>query len=430
VRDDRTGLLRGLGRWDLTALVINAIIGAGIFGLPAKTYALVGAYSLLAFVLCGALVFLIVLCFAEVGSRYDASGGPYLYAHEAFGPWTGFAVGWLTWLARISSFAALVNLFVDYLGWFVPGIEHGLGRVAVISAVTGVLTAINLVGVRAAALASNAITIGKLVPLALFVLVGLAYVDAGRLVPGPLPESATLSQAVLMLIFAFTGFESAVVAAGEMRKPARDLPFALFTASLTVALVYVGVQVVCIGTLPGLATSTRPLAEAALGFSGTAGAALISLGALVSILGTQNASFLAASRLLYAMAERGQMPRILAVVHARFRTPHVAIAASAAVVLAASLSSTFMALLLMSTLARLLVYISTCLAMLKLRRQHDAPPAAYRVPAGGAVASLALLVSTWLLMHGSWQEARVLAVAAAVGLVPYSIVRLMRRGAA
>jgi amino acid transporter len=411
------GLVRRIGRWDLAALAVNAVIGAGIFGLPSKTYALVGSWSLIAFVLCALLVLLIVLCFAEVGSRFRDSGGPYLYASSAFGPWVGFGVGWLTWLARVSSIAALANLFASYFAWFVPGADAGAPRAALLCGLLLVLAWLNTVGVGAATRTGNGLTIGKLVPLVLFIAVGVFAVDPGRLPPGPMPGAGDLSQAILLLVFAFTGFESAVISAAEMRAPERHLPFALLSATLVVALVYIGVQLVCIGSLPGLATSERPLAEAAFAFSGTAGAGVITLGALLSIAGNVNASVLAAPRLLYAMAEREQLPRILMAVHPRFRTPHVAIAVNAAVALAAALSGTFLALLVISTLSRLITYGTTCAALVALRRRTDVPPAVFRIRAGALIPVLAIALSAWLALHATWIEARAVLVALALGMI-------------
>src|SRR5216117_3522429 len=163
------GLVRGIRKWDLVAVAINGIIGAGIFGLPAKVYALIGTYSLIAFVACAIVVTLIILCFAEVGSRFDETGGPYLYAREAFGSTIGFEVGWLSWLARLSAFAANCNLMVSYLGFFWPAATTPILRAIIISLVVISLAAINFFGVRQAAIASDFFTIGKLIPLFIFI---------------------------------------------------------------------------------------------------------------------------------------------------------------------------------------------------------------------------------------------------------------------
>jgi amino acid transporter len=416
----RGELVRAIGRWDLTALVINGVIGAGIFGLPGNVFALIGSYSLIAFIACGSLVFLLILCFAEAGSRFRETGGPYLYAHAAFGAWAGFAIGWLAWLARVSSFAALANLFMSYLGGFAPAVEQGWPRALACSALTLALGVVNVLGVRGATRLNNFFTFGKLTPLLLFVIFGAFFVDGSRLAFGATPTLTDFSQAVLLLVYAFTGFETTIIPAGEMRDPGREIPFALITGTVVVTLVYLGVQIVCIGTLAGLGTSPRPLADAAQTFAGTTGAAAIALGALISIGGTLNANMLAGPRLLYAMSERGQMPAIFSRVHPRFRTPHVAVAVFACAALAAALSGGFIVLLLISTIARLLVYVSTCASVVALRRRSDADAARFKLSGGALIPGLALALCIWLLLHSTWQEAAVVAAALALGVVPYA----------
>src|ERR671916_508249 len=170
------GLVRGIRKWDLVALIINSMVGAGIFVLPARAFGLIGPYSLLAFVVCALVVALIILCFAEVGSRFQETGGPYLYAREAFGPAAGFQVGWMFWLARLTSSATNCNLLVVYLSHFWPAANDAGWRAAIITTVTVGLTAINYVGVRDAAVVSNLFAVGKLLPLLLFIAVGLYFI--------------------------------------------------------------------------------------------------------------------------------------------------------------------------------------------------------------------------------------------------------------
>src|SRR5215204_4006333 len=164
-------LVRGIGRWDFTAIVINTIIGAGIFGLPGKVYAQIGSYSLFAFALCALITGLIVLCYAEVASRFSATGGSYLYAREAFGPAVGFEVGWLFWIVRVATFAANCNLLITYLGFFISGANEGWMRIAFATLITLIITAVNLIGIRETAVMTNIVTIGKLVPLLVFAIV-------------------------------------------------------------------------------------------------------------------------------------------------------------------------------------------------------------------------------------------------------------------
>lgn len=422
-------LVRVIRRWDLVALAVNAIIGAGIFGLPAEVFARVGAWSLLAFLVCGVVVTLIILCFAEVSSRFTGTGGPYLYARETFGPLVGFEVGWLIWIARITAFAANCNLLVGYLGYFWPDAESPAPRVMLIGAVVVGLTAVNLVGVRNATRASNIFTVSKLVPLVLFVGVGVFVLDAGHYSFAAAPPFGDFSASVLLLVYAFSGFEMATIAGGEARNPRADLPRALLYAIGMVVVLYFLIQLVAIGTLPGLAGSVRPLADAGGKFLGPWGASLITTGAVISILGNLNVIMMAGSRLPFAMAEGGQLPRPLAATHPRFRTPHVAIVVTAGAALLLTLSGTFVYAATISVIARLLSYAATCAALPVLRRREGAPAAKFRTPAGVAVSIAALVLVGWLLSHSTLRQARDAGIAAVAGLLLYAGMLMMRRRA-
>ena len=420
------GLVRAIGRWDLVAVAINGIIGAGIFGLPARAFALIGAYSLIAFAACAFILVLIILCFAEVGSRFKDTGGPYLYARVAFGSVVGFEVGWLIWLVRISAFAANCNLLVGYLGFFYPSSGDRWPRIVIITLVVLALTVINLVGVRQAAITGNLFTIGKLVPLLLFIAVGLFFLQPANYTFAARPQLGAFSQSVLLLVYAFSGFEMAAIPAGEVRDPQRNLPRAILIALGVVAFVYILIQVVCVGTLPQLAASQRPLADSARQFMGGVGGAVISAGAVISITGNLNIGLLSGSRMPFAMAERKELPSFLARTHKRFHTPHMAILITSAVVLAVTLSGTFIYALTISTLTRLASYAVTCAALPLLRRRKDMPPATFKVPAGEIVSILVLILSAWLLYNSTLREARDATIAAAVGLLVYFVYRGVR----
>ena len=421
------GLVRGIGRWDLLALTINGMVGAGIFGLPSRIYGLAGVWSVGAYLVCAALVTLITLCFAEVGSRFTETGGSYLYARVAFGSVIGFEVGWLVWLARVTAFAALCNLLLGYLSFFWPAAGSGLTRAVVITVVVIAMTTVNLIGVREAALVNNLFTIAKLTPLLLFIVAGLFFLSPETFIAPAAPNYGDFSTAALLLIFAFSGFEMAVVPAGETRDPQRHVAFALLTATGVVALLYVMIQVVCIGTLPGLASSERPLVDASSRFLGATGASIVSVGALISITGTLNSNMLVAPRILFAMAEQGQLPRPLAATHRRFRTPHIAILISAAVTFVLTLQGTFISALTISTVIRLLVYIATCVALPVLRFRKDAPAPRFNAPAGAAVAVAAATLSMWLLSNSPSNDARAVGLAAALGLPIFFAYRLLKK---
>lgn len=420
------GLVRGIRKWDLVAVTINGIIGAGIFGLPSKVYALIGGYSLIAFVVCALVVMLIILCFAEVGSRFNETGGPYLYARETFGPTVAFEVGWLIWLARLTAFAANCNLMVNYLGFFWPPANSGAPRALIIIGVVVALTLLNVVGVRQAAIASNVFTVGKLVPMLIFIAIGLFFLDPQAYSLGPRPSTGAFSQSVLLLLYAFTGFEMAVIPAGEIRDPQKHLPRALLIAMAVIASTYILIQIVCIGTLPDLAKSTRPLADAGLRFMGTTGAAIISAGAIISVAGNLNITVLSASRVPFAIAERKELPSFLARVHPRFATPHISIIITTVLMLVLTLRSSFVAALTISTIARLIAYAVTCAALPVLRKRTDAPAAHFRLWGGPIIAVAALILSTWLLLNSTLYEAVATTIAMAVGFGIYVAYRIVR----
>jgi amino acid transporter len=283
-----TGLARVLGRWDLTAIGVNQVIGSGIFVLPASVAALVGAASSpWPFVLAAVANLLIVLCFAEVATRFRRAGGPYVYAREAFGPFVGFEVAWMLWLTRLASLAALANALARYLGYFLPGASVGPGRVVVVSLLIGGLALINLLGVRYGSWTVNLFTVSKLAPLAVFILFGLAAVDTSVFAGFTPTIDAATGEAVLLLMFAFGGFELITLPAGEARSPRRDVPFALLSTIGIVCVVFVAVQWVAAGTLPGIATSETPVADAAAVFLGPAGGVLVAIGGLISIAGAE-----------------------------------------------------------------------------------------------------------------------------------------------
>ena len=417
-------LVRGIRRWDLVAICINGIIGAGIFGLPSKVYALIGTYSLIAFVVCALVVAIIILCFAEVSSRFEETGGPYLYAREAFQPAVAFEIGWLIWLARVTAFAANCNLLINYVSFFWLSATTPLWRAFIIVAVVIVLALINLLGIRQAAIVSNAFTVGKLVPIILFIAAGLFFLNPQAYELGATPSTGDFSKSVLLLVYAFTGFEMATIPAGEVRDPQRSLPRALLIAILVVAVLYIMIQVVCVGTLPGLAQSQKPLADAGAQFLGAAGGAIISAGAIISISGNLNILLLSGSRLPFAMAEQKQLPAVIGNIHRRFFTPYVSILITAGVMLFLTLKSSFLTALTISTIARLVTYGATCLALPWFRVRREAPPAAFRLPGGTVIAILSLLLIVWLLLNSTLEEARAAALAAGVGLVIYFAYRL------
>jgi amino acid transporter len=380
-------------------------------------------------VVCTVLAILIILCFAEVSSRFATTGGPYLYAHRAFGPFVGFEIGFLLWLARFTAFAALCNLWLDYLSFVWEPANTGAWRTILICGIVAVLTWLNIRGVRGSSIFNNVFTVGKLIPLVLFATVGLFFINPGNFTFGEFPKFSVFSSAVLPLVFAFTGFEMAVIPAGESSDPRKHAPFALITGAIIVATLYMLIQIVSIGTLPGLADSTRPLADAGAAMFGTAGGVFIVVGALISITGTLNTIVLVGPRLIFAMAEQRQLPRIFAATHSRFHTPYVSIIASSVLMLVLTLQGSFITSLAISTVIRLITYASVCVALPVLRRRGDAPAAQFTAPAGYVVAGGALALCAWLVSSSAQREVQLTAIAIAAGIFFYLIFNLRRAAA-
>ncbi len=420
----RPSLVRAMGRWDLTAVGVNQVIGSGIFVMPAAVAAAVGvASSPLPWVAAGFANALVVLCFAEAGTRFRETGGPYAYARTAFGPFVGFEVAWMMWVTRVVSQAALANALALYVGRFWGGATEGGGRILVLAVSIGTLAAINLAGVRYGSLAINFFTVSKLAPLLLFLGVGVFYIE-----PQNFDGMFDLSQggfgaAVLMLMFAFGGYELITIPASESRSPRRDAPRALLLTILIVCVVYFLVQLVVAGTLAGLETSDTPLADAAAVFMGPAFGMLIAIGGLLAIAGSNAGSMLAGPRLTFALGEKGQLPGFFAHVHPRFRTPDVSILVYAGIAFALALSGTFAQLATLSAVARIVFYMATCAAVPVLRRKVAAPDDAFELPGGVAFPALALVVSAAILANASWTDLRGGSLALLIGAALYFLAK-------
>jgi APA family basic amino acid/polyamine antiporter len=373
-----TTLKRALGRWDLTALGVNQVIGGAIFLWPAQVAAQVGAWSPIGYILIGLLSLSVALCFAELSSRFDSTGGPYLYTRAAFGEFVGFEIGWMQWFSRATSQASIMAATAIALGYYWPALTTGWLRAAFLVALTLVFGGINVRGVRQSSTVVNVFTIGKLLPLAIFIVVGLAYIEPSRLTVLP-PVTVQQSLAAgLLFIFIFGGYEVVPVPAGESLDPRRDIPFAMVATIVSVMIVMTLTQVVAQGVLPDLAGHSTPIADAAAAFMGATGALLIGIGSVVSMTGNNAGQVLSGSRMIFALAEQGQLPPFLARIHPEYRTPANAIVFTSAVALTLALSGSFAQIALVSALARLLMYAGSAAATLRLR---SIPPAGMVKPA-------------------------------------------------
>jgi amino acid transporter len=418
------GFLRVVSRWEIVALSINDVVGSGVYLiLPVAAAALLGPASVWAILGAGLAVTLLVLCFAEAASRFDGPGGAIVYTRAAFGDFVGFEVGWMTWIARVASIAGLSAFFARAVGYLWEGAQSGPGQVATIVVPLLALTVLHVVGVKPVARVATFLAVGKLLPLLVLVGVGVFAVSWDRVFPVPMPDRENLLAAALLVLFAYGGFENTPAAAGEFRNPRRDVPFALVVQIVVVTAIYASVQLVAIGTVPDLGRSETPLADAGRLLLGPAGGLLLTLGAVVSVLGTNNNTMLAGPRYLFALAETGELPRVLARIHPRFHTPHVAILAQAGIALGLVLTGTAEDLAVLSAIARLATYLGTVLAVPVLRRTMPDTGRTFRLPGGPAIPAAALVVCLLFLSAAEMRNW----IAGGIALATGAAIRLARR---
>jgi APA family basic amino acid/polyamine antiporter len=400
-------LVRAVGGWGLTAAIVNVTIGAGIFRLPSSVASSLGAAAPLAYLLCAIAMGLIVMCFAEAGSRVALTGGPYAYVEVAFGPFVGFLSGVMLWAGLTAALAAVTSFFVDSVAALLPALSSTTARVIVMLVILGALALLNIRGVRDASRFNAVTTVAKLLPLALLIVVGAFAMRSSNLVWPRMPSLGTIGRASTVLIFAFLGVEAALLPSGEVRDPARTVPRAVLQAIGFIAVVYVALQVVSQGLLgAALATARTPVADAGGVAFGTWGRTLILVGSTVSMFGYVSGMTLAVPRMLFAFARDGVLPRALAAVHPRFHTPHRAIAIQTILVAVLSATGTFERLAIIANASVLLVYVACCLATVELRRRDvRAGGIPFRVPGAAVVPWLALTVIMALLatlQPGEW----------------------------
>jgi len=393
--EDPVKLVRAVGFGGLVAMCINAVVGSGVFLLPSESYKLLGPFSLWAPLLFAIPVFILVLCFAEAASHFSEPGGAYLYARTAFGDFVGFETGWMNWIARLTSLASLSNGFVLSLAFLWPSVGQGNARIAIILSTLLILGAIHFVGVKYGAASIYVFTFGKLVPLIGFIVVSLIAfkhnpIPASMHLPG---AGTNWSDAALFMLFAYAGFENMGVPAGEYRNPKKDLPRALLAGTLAIAAIYVLTQLGAMATVPDLSKSATPIADAARELVGPIGALIVTLGALLSMAGTNSGTVLEGSRMLYALSLDRRMGPI-SYVHPRFRTPSVAIVIHVGLAMILAVQGSFVTLALLSAVARLTTYLFTCAGVPFLRpRAERFRPAGLILPVLGVAASLLICIS-------------------------------------
>jgi|SRR5258705_232434 len=419
-------LVRDLRRSDLVALTVNNVIGAGVFTMPAALAAGAGRASLAVLLLTLLLASMMALCLAEVASRFDRTGGPMIYASEAFGRNAGFVVGWLMYLSRLSAFGAIAVVMLDYGAGLWPALGDTTARIVCVTAIVAALAAINVAGVSQGARMSSVLALVKVTPLLVVAAAGLWMLrqPANALPPD---GAGDLGGALLIAFFACMGFETAAVLAGEVRRPSRDIAAGILGGLACVAIVYTLLMIACLRAVPDLAHASRPLAAAAAAALGPNGAVLVSLTAVLSCAGTLTVMMLTTPRILFALAAHGDMPLVFASVNPARRTPAVAIIVSAVALWLLTVSGTFVYLATFSAMARLLMYGSTCAALIVLRRRDGAAPVV--VPFGPALSVISILVAIAAIAATTGTAIRDLTIAVALGWALRAVIRYRRNAA-
>jgi len=419
-------LRRAIGRWSLAALMLNTMIGASIFGLPSLLAAHLGKLSFPAYFLAALGVGVIAACLAEVSSQFRATGGPYLYARATFGRFAAIWVGWLLWLSRIAASSAVANLFISYLSQFFPAVAVPFARAIILILLIGFLASVNYRGVTGGTLLNNCLTVTKLIPLLLLAGGGVLAIvlhPAIQVTPETvLPKASDWFEAILLMCYAYAGFESALIVSGEARDPRRDAPMALLIALLTATALYMSVQYVVIHILPDAATTTTPALDVAKRLVGPLGASLFTIAILVSIYGYLGANMLHTPRLTFAMGEQGDFPRFFAVVHPRFRSPHLSIVAFALLLVVFSIAGSFRWNAILAAASRLFVYASIAAALPVLRRKRPSADA-FRLPGGLLFAASALVFAALLVTRIHAAELSIIAATSLIAVINWLSVR-------
>jgi basic amino acid/polyamine antiporter, APA family len=392
-------LVRSIGRWTMAALVINCIIGSGIFGLPGELTRLLGRASPFAMIFAALGMAIIMSCVAEVASQFSETGGAYLYARTAFGPFLGMQIGWFELLSVTGGLAAVASLFANYSVAFLPWVGNVWGRGFLLAVVIAIPTAVNYRGVRGGGNLSTLMTIAKLSPLLLLILVGVArFAEQPQVIHVSEIVSPKLSDwlsAMVLLVFAYGGWEDGLLPGGEVKETRRTIPFGLGIGLLSSAAIYMLLQFITVATI-GTKTTGRPLAETASVLLGRGGAAFVTVAVLVSTYGWISAAMLYAPRLAYSLAAQGDFPSVFAKLHARFQTPAVSIVFYACTAWILALSGTFLWIVALSSGSMIILYAGICASLIRLRKLRPNADA-LRIPFGRLVSVVAVAICLLLL---------------------------------
>ena len=416
-------LVRGIGFMGLAVIVINSMIGAGIFALPAAVSARAGVLSPWLFLAVGLLIISVVLTFAELSSYFKSSGGPVLFTTTAFGPLAGFTTGWVLFVSRMAAFAANTTVMAVYLGAIWPWFSAGIGRTLLILVVTSVLTYVNLIGVKEGVRTMAVITIFKLTPILLLIVLGLQHVSSDILFPATMPTIDDLGGTTLLLVYAFVGFESVTIVSGESKNPTRTMPRALVMTVIATGTLYFLIVLAYISVLPDAGASGATLIDVGRELMGPAGAVLITLAAFFSIGGNLSSIMLAVPRLTFALAQDRLLPKWFGQIHEKYSTPGNSIIFLGGLGLIFALTGSFAYLAAASSLMRLIAYVLCISALPAIRRKATAAEKAdaYRLKGGYTIPAFALVLCIWIGAQSSLLSWQVTGALVGAGLVLYAV---------
>jgi amino acid transporter len=402
VADAERGLTRAIGVLGLSAAIFNTTVGGGIFRLPGSVTEMIGPSAPLVYVICALAMGLIVLCFAEAGSRVSMTGGPYAYVELVFGPYAGFMSGVLLWLLGTTAMASVSSAYAGFIGVLIPALGAPVPRALVLAVTFAFLAGVNVRGVRQGTRLITVVSVAKLLPLLVLVAVGALAVAPANLAVASLPAASSFARTAIVLIFAFTGVESALVPTGEVKDPSKTVPRALAIAMIGVTVLYLAIHLVAQGVLGPdalAAAKAAPLAAVAERLMGSPGRLLLLVGAAISTFGYMSGMTLAVPRALFAFGRDGFLPRQMAALHPSFQTPWLAIILQSAVVCALAVVNEFEALAVLANLSALLLYFACAVAAWELRRRgiQNEGTTPFNLPFGPTIHILACVAIIWLL---------------------------------
>ena len=419
-------LRRELGKIGVATIAMNGVVGSGIFALPAVAIAQAGYFSPWVFVLCGILILFVALSLARAASFFDITGGPIVYTTHAFGRYVGFQTGLLIYVSRVAAIAASANLIVSYAAAMWSPLESGVPRVAAIAAYISLATALNAAGMRAGMAGIYIISILKLAPLALLILVGFPSVEWASVAGAQALPPGELGQTMLVMMYAFIGFEFSLISAGETRNARSAIPKALVGTVIAIALFYALIQLIVVSAGADLGSSDAPLVEIARRVMGPWGAIVLGLGVIFSVGGGSLTSLLTAPRLTFALSRDGSLPRWLGTVNEKSRVPVNSIVFCGVFSLAMAVGQHYVWLVTLSTFVRLVTY-ALCIASIPIiERTIASEPGQFALPGGLTIPVVGFLLTLWLMSHSTSDNLIVAAVIVAVGTIVFLL--MTRRG--